>query len=450
MRDTDGTFPGGGGVVMLFARFFRDRKGGVAPLLALGLVPLVGAVGAAVDYSRASSVRSAMQAAGDATALMLAQTASTLTPTQLQQNANAYFLANFNRPEAQSLQVTATYSQGPSGFTVQVDGSAKVNTSFMGLMGLSQIPLTTTGSVSWNNSKLRVALVLDNTGSMSQYGKLTALKTATQNLLTQLKNAAQTNGDVYVSIIPFVKDINAGASNYNATWIDWTAWDAANGTCSKSSYTNQSNCTSNKGTWTPKNHNTWKGCITDRNQNYDTVNTSPTSGALFPAEQYSACPVQVMGLTYDWTALNTLVNSMVANGSTNQAIGLAWGWQSLTNPPFTVPAMDPNYQYKQIIILLTDGLNTQDRWYGNGSSTSTQVDARQQITCNNVNAAGITLYTVQVNTDGEATSTLLQNCAGSPGTYPDSSKFFLLTSSNEIITTFNTIGTSLQQLHLAK
>jgi hypothetical protein len=78
------------------------------------------------------------------------------------------------------------------------------------------------------------------------------------------------------------------------------------------------------------------------------------------------------------------------------------------------------------------------------------VDARQQITCNNINAAGITLYTVQVNTDGDPTSTLLQNCAGSPGTYPDSSKFFLLTSSNEIITTFNTIGTSLQQLYLAK
>jgi hypothetical protein len=60
--------------------------------------------------------------------------------------------------------------------------------------------------------------------------------------------------------------------------------------------------------------------------------------------------------------------------------------------------MDPNYQYKQVIILLTDGLNTQDRWYGDGSNTSTQVDARQVLTCKNVNAAGITLYTVQVNT----------------------------------------------------
>ena len=75
---------------MQFSRFFRDRKGGVAPLLALGLVPLVGAVGAAVDYSRASNVRAAMQAAADATALMLAKTASGLTAAQMQQNATSY------------------------------------------------------------------------------------------------------------------------------------------------------------------------------------------------------------------------------------------------------------------------------------------------------------------------------------------------------------------------
>src|ERR1700682_4342144 len=108
MRDTDGTFPGGGGIIMLFARFVRDRKGGVAPLLALGLVPLVGAVGAAVDYSRASSVRSAMQAAGDSTALMLAKNAASMNAAQLQQSAVSFFTANFNRQEAKNLQVTAT------------------------------------------------------------------------------------------------------------------------------------------------------------------------------------------------------------------------------------------------------------------------------------------------------------------------------------------------------
>jgi hypothetical protein len=111
----------------------------------------------------------------------------------------------------------------------------------------------------------------------------------------------------------------------------------------------------------------------------------------------------------------------------------------LTASPFTVPAMDPNYQYRQVIILLTDGLNTEDRWYGWQSS----IDAREQTTCNNIKAAGITLYTVQVNTDGDPTSTLLQSCAS------DSRKFFLLTSSTQIVDAFNQIGTALSNLRLS-
>jgi hypothetical protein len=85
-------------------------------------------------------------------------------------------------------------------------------------------------------------------------------------------------------------------------------------------------------------------------------------------------------------------------------------------------------------------LNTEDRWYTSQSS----INARQAITCANVKAAGITLYAVQVNTGGDPTSTLLQNCAS------DSSKFFLLTSSSQIITTFNQIGTALANLRVAK
>ena len=84
--------------------------------------------------------------------------------------------------------------------------------------------------------------------------------------------------------------------------------------------------------------------------------------SCFPREQYDACPVPLIGLTYDWTALNTKVDSMVANGNTNQAIGLAWAWQSLTEEPFTIPTKDPNYQYSEVIILMSDGLNTENRW----------------------------------------------------------------------------------------
>lgn len=430
---------------MKLAKFLTHRGGSVMPMLALSFVPIMAAVAGAVDYSHASWVKASLQDAVDATALMLAKNATTQTAAQLQASATSYFLANFTRTDAQSPQVTATYSQSQAGgFVVNVAGTATVKTNFMNVLGISQLPISTTGAVNWNNGKLRVALVLDNTGSMADNDKIGALRTATHNLLSQLQSAAQQDGDVYVSIVPFVKDVNVGASNYHAPWLDWTDWDQANGTCSNHTYTTYSSCISHNRTWTPKNHNTWNGCVTDRDQNFDTLNTTPTTGgSLFPTEQYASCPTaSVLGQTYNWTALNSLVDTMTANGNTNQAIGLALGWQTLTQGvPFSAPAMDPNYQYKQIIILLTDGLNTQDRWYTSQSS----IDARQQITCSNVKAAGITLYTVQVNiNNADPYSNLLKTCASDP------SKFFLLTSADQIVTTFDTIGTSLAQLHLSK
>jgi Flp pilus assembly protein TadG len=424
---------------MLLSRFWKDCRGGVAPMLAIGIVPLVGAVGASVDYSRANDARATMQTALDATALKMSTTAATQNAQDIQTSATNIFSALYNRPGVQNATVTAQYT-GTAGSQLVLNGSATVPTTFMHVFGIDQIDITATSTSKWGNTRLRVALVLDNTGSMAQDSKMTALKTAAQNLLTQLQSAATNASDVYVSIVPFNKDINFGASNYDQSWLRWDLWDPLNGTCSKSKYTKQSSCTSNSGTWTPADHSTWNGCVTDRDQNYDTTNDAPLAGAtLYPTEQYSSCPAQLMGLSNDWTALTNKINDMQPNGNTNQAIGLQVGWQSLTAAPFTVPAMDPNYRYTQAIILLTDGLNTQDRWYSNQSS----IDARQQKTCDNIKAAGITIYTVQVNTGNDPTSTLLQNCAS------DSSKFFLLTSSNEIVTTFNQIGTALSNLRLA-
>ena len=177
---------------------------------------------------------------------------------------------------------------------------------------------------------------------------------------------------------------------------------------------NKSDCLKKSGKWTPNKHNTWNGCVTDRDQDYDTKNTAPATGnpaTLFPAEQYGTCPVPLMALSYDWTALNKKIDDMQPDGNTNQAIGLQWGYQSLTAAPFTDSAEGFKLPYKEVIILLTDGLNTEDRWYNNAS----QIDARQKMTCDNVKAAGITLYTIQVNTDGDPTSTLLKNCASTHG-----------------------------------
>ncbi len=424
---------------MLFTRFWNNRQGSVAPLLGIAIIPLLGAVGAAVDYSRASATRAAFQIALDSTALLLSKTAALQAPTDLQTAATNNFNALFTGTNAKNVTVTANYSNA-GGSQLVVSGSANVDTNFLSVLGIDTIHFTASTTSTWGNTRLRVALVLDNTGSMASSGKMTALKTASQNLLTQLKSAAVTAEDVYVSVIPFSKDVNVDTSNVNASWLRWDLWEEVNGTCSNTSYHSKTSCLSHSKVWTHAAHSTWNGCVTDRDQNFDTTNDAPIAGAtLYPAEQYSSCAVSLIGLSNNWTTLSSKIDAMQPVGNTNQAIGLQMGWQTLTAAPFTVPALDPDYKYNQVIILLSDGLNTQDRWY----TTASSINTRQQKTCDNIKAAGFTIYTVQVNTGGDPTSTLLKNCAS------DESKFFLLTSSAEIVTTFGQIGTALSNLRLA-
>src|SRR5436305_4523515 len=402
---------------MLLSRFLRDRCGNVAPMFAIAVIPVIGLTGAAIDYSRANSARTGMQAAIDATALAMAKLAPTLTQSQLQTQTTAYFNAMFNHPEAKNIVITPTYTTaGGAQLTIAVNGS--VDATFMKIMGYNNINIGSTSTVKWGNNRLRVALVLDNTGSMADNGKMAAMQTAAKNLLTQLKTAASSNGDVYVSIIPFSKDVNVGASNYNQSYLRWDLWDAANGssssgfsgsicyngtlwTVSGMSWTNGGSCSSptngicsngtlynyNGSTFTTNgsctNHQTWNGCVTDRDQNYDTTNAAPSALATqFPAEQYHDCPVQLMPLSYDWSALDAKIDSMRPGGNTNQTIGLQWGFQSLTAAPFTIPTKDPNYTYNQIVILLTDGLNTQNRF----STAQSAIDDRTKKVCDNIKA----------------------------------------------------------------
>jgi Flp pilus assembly protein TadG len=423
----------------MLKRLIEDRRGSIAPMMALLALPLMGSVGVAVDFSRANATRAAFQSALDSTALMLSKNAANQTAADIQSSATATFNALFTRPDAKNVAVQVNYTTA-GGSKLTLNGSATIDTNFLGLLGYSQLAIAAKSESTWGNTRLRVALVLDNTGSMASSNKMTALKTASNNLLTQLKSAAVTDDDVYVSIVPFNKDVNIGAANYDQSWLRWDLWEAENGRCSNSSYNSQSSCQSHNKVWTADNHNSWNGCLTDRDQNFDTTNTAPGAGAtLYPAEQYGSCPVELMGLSNNWTSLSAKVDAMQPVGNTNQAIGLQMGWQTLTAAPFSIPAVDPNYQYKQVIILLTDGLNTEDRWYTNSSS----IDSRQQKTCDNIKAAGITLYTVQVNTGDDPTSTMLKNCASDP------SKFFLLTSSTQIVATFSQIGTALSNLRLS-
>jgi Flp pilus assembly protein TadG len=459
---------GGKGAAWL-KRFFGCVRGNTAMMFALSSIALVTASGAAVDVSRTMVAKTRLSEALDAAALAVGSQ-SGLSQTQAQALAQKYFDANY---PADSIGRPGPVSVTISGQAISLSVNATVPTTLLKVAKIDNMSLGVTNQVVRGITKLRVALALDNTGSMAETdssgtSKISALKTATKQLLDQLKAASLNPGDVQVAIIPFSKDVNVGKSQVNASWLDWTEWedpDTGNGhnqststgivVCSGSkscSCKYYSNCTCS-GTnsrkvctryttttvWVPDNHNTWEGCITDRDQPNDTKNTTPTSSAStkFPTENEEDCPpAEVSGLGYDWNKMNSLVNTMKPQGNTNQTIGLAWAWQALTQgAPLNAPSADPDTT--NLIILLSDGLNTENHWTTSRSS----IDARMGAACDNAKAAKIVIYTVLVMAGN---SNVLQNCAS------DRDKYFELSKAGEVVTAFNTIGTELANLHLSK
>ena len=256
-----------------FTSFAIARGGNVVITFALATLPILGFVGAAVDYSRANSVKAAMQTALDSTALMLSKEASTDTEDQLKANALKYFTALFNRPEAKNIAISVAYGT-TGGSNVVINATAQLPADFTKILGFDMFNVNASSTSKWGITRLRVALVLDNTGSMADDGKMPALQSATQGLLTQLQGAVTTPGDVYVSIVPFVKDVNVGATAYNSTWIYWgtaaqdpgltdnASWDALNGTCSNTNFNSgRSNCITKGGSCSNNSYTTQSTCL---------------------------------------------------------------------------------------------------------------------------------------------------------------------------------------------
>ena len=434
----------------LFRRFFADRRGNFAIIFALASIPILIAAGAAVDISRAYIVENRLKAALDAAALAVGG-ATGKTQSQLEAVAQAYFDANY---PASKLGVPGVVAVVQSGNTVTLSATADLPTSLMGIVGIGTLDIGATSQVTRMGKKLEVVLVLDNTGSMASNSKMTTLKTAAKNLITTVSGAALNPGDVKVAVVPFNVDVNVGTSYESATWLRWDQFTASggggggggSGSCSWLEIL--FGLCNNNGSGS-SSHAGWAGCVMDRDQNYDAMNTLPPSNSgssnnekRYPASNSDSdnanCNLQtIMPLSYDWTALKSHIDNMKSDGNTNTTIGLAWGWNLLTPGAPLSNAAAANNNLDKAIVFLTDGDNTKNRW----SNSESAINARTTLVCNNIRAAGIKVYSIRV-LDGNAT--LIRNCATEPGMY------FSVTSASELTSVFASIAQSLSNLRISR
>ncbi|HUD52974.1 TadE/TadG family type IV pilus assembly protein [Parvibaculum sp.] len=413
-------------------RWMSDTRGNYAIIFALTLVPILVAIGGAIDISQAYVTKQRLTRALDAAGLAVAGQTG-LTNAQIQTMAQSYFNANY---PAAKIGVPGTISVTTTDNTVNLTVNADMPTSLMGLVGIPKLNIAAKSQITRMGKKLEVALVLDTTGSMASSSKLSTLKTAAKSLLTTLQAAAGTDGDIKVAIVPFAVDVNVGTTYKNENWLKWTWTTPKTQTCSFVGWTYT--CT-DKAYSISKN--SWQGCVIDRDQDYDIAPTMPitvTDASRYPADNDDCAPVTLLPLTSSWTTLSSKIDSLAANGNTNTTIGLVWGWQMLTQGAVLSNAAAANPEkLNKVIVYLTDGENTENRF----TTSSSSIDARMSAACTKVKAAGIQIYTIRVM-DGNAT--LLKNCAS------DASMYFSVTAASQLTTVFQTIAQTLSNLRISQ
>ncbi|WP_448040623.1 TadE/TadG family type IV pilus assembly protein [Bradyrhizobium liaoningense] len=178
----------------IIRRFVHDRRGNIAVIFALACVPLITAVGCAVDYSRATQTRAKLQAAADAASVGSIAKASPAFKAAGNMtsdgpisvgvtDAENIFHANRANLTGYTLNsITSTVVKTGSTVTSTIAFSASINTMFLGLIGKTALTLSGTSKATASMPLyIDFYLLLDNSPSMGVGATPTDVQTMVNN-----------------------------------------------------------------------------------------------------------------------------------------------------------------------------------------------------------------------------------------------------------------------------
>ncbi len=233
-------------VPALMRRFLKDTAGTYAITFSLMVVPVLGTVALAVDYSNLSKQKGYVQNSLDAAALatskeFAAGNFASETPAQEKALMDAYasdfFHANLPaevKPEDVVLTTgfTTIAKQDADGVwrdekAVALSASLTYDTLIAKVVGHETIISQIASEVAMGNLTVEVALVVDNSGSMASNSKITRLQEASRSMVDKIFAAATTSNKpnpISFSVVPFAASVNIGSDNAGKPWMDINGW----------------------------------------------------------------------------------------------------------------------------------------------------------------------------------------------------------------------------------
>ncbi|WP_188312111.1 pilus assembly protein [Salinarimonas soli] len=414
----------------MLKRFKKDDRGATAVIFSIALLPILGAAGAALDYSRVSNAQADLQKALDGAALALVRDAPRLSAAELGARGDT-IVRNLFRPKTGGVIEGVTVTKTAE--TVRVTATGSVPTTIMAAMGFRSMGMAGQAQAAWSNRTIELALVLDNTGSMSRANKMPELKKAANALLDTL-NAAGAGGDrVSVSVVPFDTQVRLDPATRNGAWLRPLKEADLASPCgrvnAKASLLPATGADPDKTA-----RDAWTGYVTDRDRMTcdgkgaaRTVDMNVKADApdrlwaqtLYPMVRNEETPnlPAIQPLTTALgagTPIRSTIASMQPRGCTNITLGAMWGLETLSrSEPFTQAAPFGTSNVEKIMILLTDGENTRDSFGAScneekGKEGDRAFDTRTISACNVVKSNGVTVYTIKVI---EGSDDLLRRCA---------------------------------------
>ncbi|MCB1508110.1 MAG: hypothetical protein KDI98_04950, partial [Hyphomicrobiaceae bacterium] len=199
------------------SRFQRAEGGNVALIFGLAMIPMIGLVAAAIDYSRVQEARSHALMAADAAALAGTRMLR-FDDSVVEDTIRRYLDANLP-PEYAGMPYT--YEIDAERRTLRVNLHGQIDTTIMQVIGFRTIDWGVT-SVATNESRYtEIALVLDVTGSMRRH--MDALREAAGDFVDIIFDGQDNLTDGRVAIVPYRYTVNIGNGRTQMAWMDTSA-----------------------------------------------------------------------------------------------------------------------------------------------------------------------------------------------------------------------------------